>query len=88
MIMASSLSMLPFHKTKFVLLNGNIESNQYFYINNFNMNYINDNKLSIFLLNIRILPDHYFNELLGDILCKLDSEKNMYTLQETSIAIH
>ena len=33
-------------------------------------------------------PLYYFNELLGEILCKLESEKNMYILQETSTAIH
>ena len=29
-------------------------------------------------------PLHYFNEILGEIICK----KHMYTLQETSMAIH
>ena len=98
--MASSLSMLPFHKTNDLDIAYNIESNenisdninintdgfnhydqanlceidpdinyigeenamkcnQYYDINNFNMNYTNDNKLSLFLLNIQSLPDHF-----------------------------
>ena len=31
---------------------------------------------------------YYFNEPPGKILCKRKSEKEMYTLQETSIVIH
>ena len=79
-----------------------MKCNQYFDINNFNVNYTNDNKLSLLLLNIRFIkiekkstltkniivgciysprsyPLHYFNELHGEILCNLESEKkNVY----------
>ena len=36
-----------------------MKCNQYYAIHNFNMNYTNDNKLSLFLLNLRSLPDHF-----------------------------
>ena len=45
-----------------------MKCNQYYDIFNFNMNYINDNKLFLFLLNIQSLPDH-FREMVTYLDC-------------------
>ena len=50
-----------------------MKCNQYYDINNLNMNYTNDNKLSLFLLNIRSLPDHFRETLVDKITKSLDS---------------
>ena len=45
-----------------------MKCNQYYDINNFNMNYTNYNKLSPFLMNIGSLPDH-FREMVTYLDC-------------------
>ena len=45
-----------------------MKCNQYYDQNNFNMNYTNNNKLSLFQLNIRSLPDH-FREMVTYLEC-------------------
>ena len=58
-----------------------MKCNQCYDINNFNMNYTNDNKLSLFLLNIRGLPDH-FREMVTYLEC-LNTKFKSIALKET-----
>ena len=60
--------------------------NQYYDINNFNMNYTNDNKLSFYLLNIRSLPDH-FREMVTYLDC-LNIKLKIIALTETWLKDH
>ena len=55
--------------------------NQYYDINNFNINYTNDNKLSLFQMNIRSLSDH-FREIVTYLDC-LNTKFKIIALTET-----
>ena len=59
---------------------------QYYDINHFNMNYTNDNKLYLFLLNIRSLPDH-FREMVTYLEC-LNTKFKIIALTETWLKDH
>ena len=50
------------------------------------MNYTNDNKLSLFLLNIRRLPDH-FREMVTYLQC-LNTKFKIIALTETWLKDH
>ena len=63
-----------------------MKCNQYYDINNFNMNYTNNNKLSLFLLNIQSLPDH-FREMVTYLEC-LNTKFKIIALTETIPIIH
>ena len=64
-----------------------MKCNQYYdNINNFNINYTNDSKLSLFLLNIRSLPDH-FREMVTYFDC-LNNKLKIIALTETWLKDH
>ena len=58
-----------------------MKCNKYYDINNFDMNYTNNNKLSLFLLNIQSLSDH-FKEMVTYLEC-LNTKFRIIALTET-----